>query len=104
MNQAAPKSLYRAGVIGHTGRGGFSHGLDVAFAGLPGVQLVAVADPDPAGRQGAVTRTARGYTDFREMLAREALDLVAVAPSWLDQREPMVVAAAEAGVKAIYCE
>jgi predicted dehydrogenase len=30
--------------------------------------------------------------------------LVAVAPRWLDQRLPMVTAAVEAGVKAIYCE
>jgi predicted dehydrogenase len=97
---------YRAGVIGHTGRGGFSHGLDVAFLGLPGVEVVAVADPDAAGRQAVAERAgaARGYADYREMLEREELDLVAVAPGWLDQREGMVGAAAEAGVKAIYCE
>ena len=29
---AAPVSTYRVGVIGHTGRGGYSHGVDVAFA------------------------------------------------------------------------
>ncbi|HEX9369738.1 MAG TPA: Gfo/Idh/MocA family oxidoreductase, partial [Roseiflexaceae bacterium] len=108
---ALPTRSYRAGVIGHTGRGGFSHGLDVAFAGLPGVGIVAVADPDEDGRRRCVEKTStgaesppRGYADYREMLAREALDLVAVAPTDLDQREVMVTAAAEAGVRAIYCE
>jgi predicted dehydrogenase len=38
------------------------------------------------------------------MLAREALDVVSVGPSYLHEHEAMVVAAAEAGVKAIYCE
>lgn len=105
---AAPSynGSYRAGVIGHTGRGGYSHGLDTAFLGLPGVELVAIADPDEAGRRDAQARTGapRGYAAYAEMLAREALDLVAVAPTDLDQREPMVIAAAESGARAIYCE
>jgi len=106
--EAAPryKGAYRAGVIGHTGRGGFSHGLDVAFLGLPGVELVAVADPDEAGRAAAVARTGAtcAYADYVEMLGRERPDLVAVAPSDLDQREAMVIAAAESVARAIYCE
>jgi predicted dehydrogenase len=97
---------YRAGIIGHTGRGEYGHGLDVAFIGLPGVEIVAVADPDEQGRARvqAVTGAVRGYADYREMLGRERLDLVAVGPRWLDQRLALVVAAAEARVKAIYCE
>jgi predicted dehydrogenase len=100
------RGRYRAGVIGHTGRGNYGHGLDLAFVGLPGVQLVAVADPDDEGRRRAMARTGaeRGYADYREMLAEERLDLVAVAPRWLDQRTAMVVASAEAGVRAIFCE
>jgi predicted dehydrogenase len=108
LNEQASRlqGTYRAVVIGDTARGGYGHGLDVAFVGLPGVQIVAVADPDAAGRQRALERSGaeRGYADYREMLARETMDLVAVGPTWLDQREPMVVAAANAGVKAIYCE
>ncbi|MGI8914446.1 MAG: Gfo/Idh/MocA family protein [Chloroflexota bacterium] len=97
---------YRAGVIGHTGRGNYGHGLDMAFVDLPGVQLVAVADPDDAGCGRAMARTGaeRGYADYREMLAQEQLDLVAVSPRWLDQHATMVIAAAQAGVRAIYCE
>jgi predicted dehydrogenase len=90
---------YRAGVIGHTGRGDYGHGIDVAFLGLPDVEIIAVADPDPAGRQAAFDRTVAdiGYADFREMLQRERLDLVAVCPRWLDQRVSMIEAAVHAG-------
>jgi hypothetical protein len=37
---------YRAAVVGETGRGNYGHGLDLAFAGLPGVEVVAVAGED----------------------------------------------------------
>ena len=40
---------YRAAVIGHTGHGDYGHGLDVVWADVPGVDLVAVADADPKG-------------------------------------------------------
>jgi predicted dehydrogenase len=106
VKEPAYRGAYRAGVIGHTGRGDYGHGLDTAFLALPGVELVAVADPDGTGREGALQRcgAARGYASFHEMLERERLDLVAVGPSHLDQHEAMVVAAARAGAKAIYCE
>ena len=76
---------YRAAIIGHTGRGNYGHGLDIAFVGLPGVEIVAVADPDEQGRRRvqAVTGAPRAYADYGEA---------------------MVVACAQAGVKAIYCE
>lgn len=97
---------YRAAVIGHTGRGGYGHGLDTAFLDLPGVRVVAVADPDDGGRAAAVARTgaARGYADYRALLERERPDLVAVSPGDLDEREAMVVSAALSGARAIYCE
>jgi predicted dehydrogenase len=97
---------YRVGVIGETGRGGYGHGLDLAFAGLPGVTTVAVADPDDAGRAAAVARTGadRGYADYREMLRREALDLVVVAPHWLAGRRERVLAAVAAGARGLLVE
>jgi predicted dehydrogenase len=97
---------YRAAVIGHTGHGNYGHGLDVALVGLPGVEVVAVADPDDAGRLSAVRRIGapRDYADYRRMLADERPDLVAVAPRWCDQHEAMVIACVEAGVRGIYCE
>ena len=96
----------RAGVIGATGRGNYGHGLGDAFAALERTPVVAVADADQAGGAEAASRfgTDNHYLDYREMLAREQLDVVAVSPRWTDQRRDMVVAAAEAGVKGIFCE
>jgi predicted dehydrogenase len=72
---------------------------------LPQVEVVAVADPDEAGRAAGLKRTgaARAYADYREMLAREKPELVSIGPRHMDQRVEMVTAAAEAGAH-IYCE
>ena len=96
---------YRAAAIGHTGRGGFGHGLHRAFRGVAGVEMIAVADPDPEGRARAQAEAEalRGYADYREMLARERLDVVSVGPRWLDQRLAMVLACIDAGCH-VYCE
>ncbi|MXY44783.1 MAG: Gfo/Idh/MocA family oxidoreductase, partial [Dehalococcoidia bacterium] len=97
---------YRAGAIGRTGRGNWGHGLDTAFVGVAGVEFVAVADDDPDGLRDAGERTGAGslYGDYREMLERERLDFVAVCPRWVGARTEMVIAAAEAGVRGIFCE
>src|SRR5688500_1272875 len=96
---------YRAAVIGHTGRGGYGHQVDVALAGLPEVEVVAVADPDPEGRERAAARcgAARAYASYRYMLDRERPDLVAVATRWVDEHEAMLLAAIGAGAH-VYCE
>lgn len=46
---------------------------------------------------------ARAYTDYREMLAKERLDLVSIC-TWPSLHYEMTVAAAEAGVRGILCE
>src|SRR3954463_11576950 len=83
---------YRAGIIGHTGHGNYGHGLEICCSGLPGVEVVALADADETGRAAAAQRAgaARAYADYGEMLEREALDVLAIAPYWFDQREAMV--------------
>jgi len=43
------------------------------------------------------------YADYQEMLAQEQLDIVSIC-TWPHHHAPMVIAAAEAGVKAIHCE
>jgi predicted dehydrogenase len=100
------QGTYRAAVIGHTGQGNYGHGLDLAFMGLPGVEVVAVADPDDAGRARAQHRigAARAYADYREMLERERPDVVSVATRWPDQHEAMIRAAVAAGARGVYCE
>src|SRR5262245_58965271 len=43
------------------------------------------------------------YADYREMLEKERLDIVSIS-TWPHLHAQMVIAAAEAGVKAIHCE
>ena len=102
---------YRVGVIGHTGRGNYGHGLDLAFIGLPRVTIVAVADADADGLSKAVDRIAaaqgsptRGYADYREMLTKERPEVVAIGPRQPDQRLDMFMAAIESGARAIFTE
>lgn len=91
--------MYRVGIIGREGKGGYGHDVDVAMSKAPNVQIVAVADEDDAGRAAAQQRTGapRSYPSYRDMLAQEKLDLVAVCPRWIDQHQQMLLAAAEAG-------
>ena len=96
---------FRVGAIGHTGRGNFGHGLHLGFRRVDGVQLIAVADPDAAGRAAAQREigAANAYADYHEMLATEALDIVAICPRFVDCHEELLMAAIDAGCH-IYCE
>lgn len=100
---ASPK--FTAAVIGHTGRGNYGHSMDLVFADRPGIEVVAVADQDEAGRAKAQqrVRARRAYADFREMLAKERPQLVSVCPRWTDQHHAMVRAALAVGAH-VYCE
>jgi predicted dehydrogenase len=97
--QFTPARRYRAVIIGHTGRGNYGHEWDTAWKRIPAVEVTAVADPDDAGRAKAQQRSGapRAYRDYREMLDREKPDVVTIAPRMLEERVPMVTAAAEAG-------
>lgn len=90
---------YRVGIIGATGRGDYGHAVDTAFRKLDNVELVAVVDANEAGRAAAQKRAgvATAYASYKDMLAKEKLDLVAICPRWLDQHHDMLIAAAEAG-------
>lgn len=89
----------RIGVIGRTGKGNYGHGVETVWADLPRTEVVAVADENEQGRAEAANRTkaARTYADYREMLDKEQLDIVAVCPRWIDQHHAMVMAAVEQG-------
>ncbi len=71
----------------------------------PGIQLQAACDIDTqrlsdfGEHYGVESR----YTDYRAMLAGEQLDYVSIA-AYATERADMVCAAAEAGVKGIWCE
>ena len=43
------------------------------------------------------------YTDYREMIKKEKVDIVSIC-TWPDSHEELVVGSAKAGVKAIHCE
>ena len=96
---------YRVGIIGHTGRGDYGHAVDVAFRKVDGVEIVAVADANEAGRAKAQERTGAkaAYANYRDMFAKEKLDIAAICPRWIDQHHDMLIAAAEAGCH-IYME
>ena len=99
------QKTYRAAAIGHTGAGNYGHGLHVAYKNLENVEFIAVADPDDAGRKKAVEETGaiRDYPDYRDMLAKEELDIVSVCPRWIPEHLEMVPDCLEAGCH-IYCE
>ncbi len=90
---------YRVGVIGSTGRGNYGHGIDAVWEEVDRTEVVAVADDNEAGLAEAVqrTRVKAAYADYREMIAEEQLDVVAVASRWPDRHRDMCVAAAEHG-------
>jgi predicted dehydrogenase len=76
-----------------------------AYATVPGVDLVALADLDQAklDRYGDKYGVAGRYRDHRELLRVEAPDIVSVC-TWSGTHAEVVRDAAEAGVKAIFCE
>ncbi|MCG8450664.1 MAG: Gfo/Idh/MocA family oxidoreductase, partial [Pirellulales bacterium] len=97
---------YRVGVIGHTGRGGYGHGIDTVWRDVPETQVVGVADPDTKGLAEAIKRLGgpKGYSDYRKMLDELQPDLLAIGTQYVDQHRDMVVGAAERGVRGIYTE
>jgi predicted dehydrogenase len=99
---------FRAAAIGNTGHvdmaGAYrglagGHGLHLPYQHLPGVEMVAVADADAeACERGRLEAgAARGYADYREMLAVERPDIVSICSRHAERHEEMVMAAAAAG-------
>src|SRR4051812_43362748 len=70
---SAESQKFRAAIIGHTGRGDYGHGMDIIFNDRADCEVVALADPDDAGRAKVAARCkpAREYRDYREMLEKE---------------------------------
>lgn len=108
-------SNYRVGVIGAGDKQAKKSALGyaMAYAHADGYvatgrcELAAVADirddraADFADTYG-IGQEGR-YADYQRMLAEAELDIVSVC-TWMHLHEPMVLAAVEAGVKAIHCE
>ena len=92
------------GTEGGTGFG-MSHFHARGYLAAPAIRLVAVADInlDNARAFAAEHGAEQVYGDYREMLARERLAVVSIC-TWPGLHAEMVVAAAEAGVRAVHCE
>jgi predicted dehydrogenase len=80
-----------------------------SYACIPNVRVVAICDivqelmDKFVATWGATWGPIATYTDYREMLVREHLDIISVVTS--DHRHAdIVVDAAEAGVRGVFCE
>jgi len=109
--------IFRVGVIGCGAMGGRNDSqrgwrpgrLPLSHAGAyrshPRTELVAAADPDGDRLKefGQAWEIRSLYVDYRELLSKEALDIVSIcAPAVL---QPVIVEeAARRGVKALFCE
>jgi predicted dehydrogenase len=102
----AQEKRWRVGVIGHTGRGDYGHGLHTMWLAVPETQIVGIADADARGLEAARKKVngAPGFADFRQMLAETKPEIVAVCPRHVDQHSEMILAAVESGVRGIYVE
>ena len=92
----------KAGVIGCGGRGkGHARG----YAASEDATVVACADPFDEPRDAFVEEfgVERSYTDYREMLETEDLEVVSVC-TWTGMHREMIEAVAASGVKAIHSE
>lgn len=103
--QSAAKR-WRVGVIGHTKRGDYGHGLHTMWLGVPETEIVGIADADANGLEAARKKVGevKGFADYRQMLAETKPEIVAVCPRHVDQHHEMILAAVESGARGIYVE
>ena len=93
---------YKVGIIGCGGRGG-AHAA--GYAASEDAELVAFADPvtEKAEALAQKHNVTNVYSDYKEMLDKEDLDIVSVC-TWTILHTEMIVAAASSGVRAIHAE
>jgi UDP-N-acetylglucosamine 3-dehydrogenase len=105
--------MFRVGIIG-CGRPGGTEGATgmgianwhaLGYEASPDAEIVALCDLDLDAARSFQARHGgeRLYQDYREMLAEGSLDIVSVCTPPSSHPE-IVLAAAEAGVKAVHCE
>lgn len=75
------------------------------FHSLPSTRIVAACDSDPErlttfGKRWGVTAL---YSDHRELLKHESLDIVSIS-AWTRTHSELALACARAGVKGVLCE
>jgi predicted dehydrogenase len=75
------------------------------FNALSNAKIVAGCDIDNSRLQsfGIHWNVKSLYEDYKKMLRQEKIDVICIA-TWTNLHAPMVIEAAESGVKAIFCE
>jgi predicted dehydrogenase len=106
VGAAEPARKVRVGIIGHSGKGDYGHGLDTMWLKLPETEIVGVADLNPAGLAKELTKLKAtcGFADYREMLAKAKPEVVAIGMRNIELHRDVALAAIEAGVRGIYIE
>jgi predicted dehydrogenase len=101
--QDAPAKRFRACVIGDTDHGGYGHNLHLMWGLRDDIDVTALAEPHEQAREHYKNEAnaARGYADYREMLATEKPDLVTIGPRWTVNHKEYLLACAEAGAHGI---
>ena len=98
---------YRAAAIADsTLERAYGHAIHKAFYELPNVELAALADPmaEPRAERAAEIGNPRQYDDYRDMLAAESPDLVAICPHHFKHHGRWLLEVIESGAKGIYIE
>jgi predicted dehydrogenase len=106
-------ATFKVGIIGcgrprsEDGSTGFGmgHSHCKAYKLLPDCDVVACADIKKENLEAFAKehKIPNTYLDYKEMLGEEGLDIVSIC-TWIALHPEMVIASAEAGVKAIHCE
>lgn len=81
------------------------HGHQVAFRGLPGVEIAALTDSNTENLNEIISLAGakRHYLNYQEMLDKEKLDILVLCSRHPYDHLPQIEAAAEKGIH-IYCE
>jgi len=92
-------------IVGNTNRGRYGHFMDMAFVGVEGADIVALADPNHNGRAEAQVRTGAktAYSDYREMLEKEKPDITVFASREIGDHLDLVLSSQEIGTH-VYIE
>ena len=107
-NDISPSRPLRVGIIGHTGRGNYGHGLDIVWKEFPQIEIAGLADANQEGRLQAAHRLglkkSAAFADYHRMLAEVRPDFVSICPRHPDQHLAMCEAAIAHGASGIYME
>ena len=98
--------IWKIAIVHDTSRPGLGgHDTHLAFRGLPGVEVVGLADSNPEhlDERMAAVRAARHYDDFVEMFDREKPDIALLASRLPAEHFAPIKAAAERGIHVL-CE